>query len=583
MRAITWAYCAFRVLLYNSAPIADIKRLVEVIKASNYISENVKFYLGFSVIVCLGLYLRMDQFLSQVLLDDEWHAIHQLINKSPSEIFLTFGHADFSIPLTLFYWLELKLVGLSEFGMRWPLMLAGILSLLIFPVYIRKYFDDKTTLVFSFLLSVSPLLILYSRTARPYALTLLLSMISLGAIYRFVRDDTISVKSGIIFVISSVLCVWLHLITLPFIVAPFIILGFSAIKGKQWVKVKHLFSLGIITLSGILLFILPPLLSHPEALGAKLGLNTPNLETIYVASYTWFGVAEPLILGLFLLLFMLGVARLWHDFPQVVSIVCGLALAVISIQLTQPDWVQYPQTFARYLLPIVPLMLLSVAIGFSRFIDLLMHLGGGFAKLATILSIILGITLITVFFPLRETLVYPNSNGLHIVYQLDFRDVENEAERYQEKNFPLSPFWDLLSTLPAGSLKIATGPFYFESYNWDAPRWERISGQRIMPGFLNGFCSGLRWGEVPQNSGFKFQNSAFIGDIEDLQAKNFDLVVFQKPLSFLSALGPMQLGEDTDTCPGSIEQRLPMPVYEDNSLIAYPLTKEVRAKIDAKR
>ncbi len=33
------------------------------------------------IIFCAGVYFRLDQFLLQVLLDDEWHAVHQLLAK----------------------------------------------------------------------------------------------------------------------------------------------------------------------------------------------------------------------------------------------------------------------------------------------------------------------------------------------------------------------------------------------------------------------------------------------------------------------------------------------------------------------
>ena len=108
------------------------------------------FYLAFFVVAAFGIYLRLDQFTLQVLLDDEWHVIHQLLAKSPTELLQTFGASDFSIPLALFYWLELKLFGLSELAMRWPMMLAGISAIILFPLYIRNYFDDKTTLIFLF-------------------------------------------------------------------------------------------------------------------------------------------------------------------------------------------------------------------------------------------------------------------------------------------------------------------------------------------------------------------------------------------------------------------------------------------------
>ena len=51
------------------------------------------------VAIALGAYLRLDQFLAQVLIDDEWHAVHQVMHRTPKTMFLDFGFADYSIPL----------------------------------------------------------------------------------------------------------------------------------------------------------------------------------------------------------------------------------------------------------------------------------------------------------------------------------------------------------------------------------------------------------------------------------------------------------------------------------------------------
>ena len=89
-------------------------------------SELPYFYLPFLIIILIGSYLRLDQFAQQVLLDDEWHVVHQLLKGNAGYLFQTFSRADFSVPLALLYWLQLQLFGLSEAGMRWPMMLAGI-------------------------------------------------------------------------------------------------------------------------------------------------------------------------------------------------------------------------------------------------------------------------------------------------------------------------------------------------------------------------------------------------------------------------------------------------------------------------
>ena len=70
------------------------------------------------VLLTLGAYLRLNQFMDQVLLDDEWHVVHQLLaGMSPADMFFTFGNADYSIPLGMLYWLESHWFGLSEFSM----------------------------------------------------------------------------------------------------------------------------------------------------------------------------------------------------------------------------------------------------------------------------------------------------------------------------------------------------------------------------------------------------------------------------------------------------------------------------------
>ena len=48
-----------------------------------------------------GAALRIWQLDIQILIDDEWHAIHKLLRSSPLDIVTHLGYADYSIPLTL--------------------------------------------------------------------------------------------------------------------------------------------------------------------------------------------------------------------------------------------------------------------------------------------------------------------------------------------------------------------------------------------------------------------------------------------------------------------------------------------------
>ena len=545
-------------------------------------SETLRFYLAFLLILSIGAFLRLYQFPLQVLLDDEWHVIHQLLTRGPKELFLTFGHADFSIPLALFYWLELKLLGLSETGMRWPMMLSGLLTLVVFPLYVRKFLGDRTTLIFAALLAISPMLVIYSRTARPYALTILISLVALGMFHKFVEAKKSSWKPGLVYALCAVSSVWLHLISLPMVVAPFLALGLPALIGRDWGRIRRMWWLGIGTAVAMLALVLPPLLGHPEALAVKLGVKAPNLQTLYGAIHIWVGTTSLLVVLIGLSLAALGAGSLWRKIPLVSSLVTGLGLTLCVILLTQPAWVNHSLTLARYLLVVIPLLLLAIALGVSRVSNALIQSWGSTGKLVSLFGIISVLWLTIYYSPLHKILAKPNSNSMHSVYQFGFQEKHNLIAEYQQY-FPVSPFWHLLASLPQDSIKIAAGPFYFETDNWDAARWEQISLQRVMPGYLTGVCVEHRWGEVPMEKGYRFQNVGYLGAPENLVKRGFDLVVYQKPVTVMTNQGEVELGNDTLTCEGALRKLYQEPVYEDELLVVFPLSDSVRGQIHALR
>jgi len=542
--------------------------------------ESPGFYLAFFAVAALGVYLRLDQFTLQVLLDDEWHVVHQLMAKPPKELVQTFGRSDFSIPLALLYWVQLKLVGLSEFGMRWPMMLAGIAALLLFPLYVRQYFDDRVTLIFMLLLALSPRLILYSRTARPYALTLLLSILAVGLFQKFVEAEKPSFKIGLFYSICAAASVWLHLISLPLVVAPFLVYGIPALIDRNRVRVKRLFWLGLITAAGLLAVVLPPMLGNPESLSVRLGVQTPDLQSYYGMLYVWTGTNSLSVVIIGVLFAGIGMGSVWRRLPLSGSLVTGLGLTLVGILLTEPAWVQNPRTLARYLLPAIPLFLLCVSLGISSISDTMAQ-NWGTAGQTTSFTLILFMLLLMVYYsPLPKTLVKPNSNSLHSLYQFDYREEKNLIYQYQ-KDFPVSPFWQKLSAMPRDSIKIAASPFSFETHHWDAARWEQISHQRVMPGYIHGFCVTSWWGEVPRGQGYRFKNVGYLSDQSDLIDRGFDLVVYQKPKEVFTNQGKKVFGMKSAYCDPKLRENFPLPVYEDEWLVAFPLSENIRGQINA--
>ena len=224
------------------------------------------------IAIAIGTYVRFDQFLIQTLIDDEWHAVHQLLHSTPTKIATSFGHADYSIPLTLFYWFEAEYIGLSELLMRWPMMLFGLTTIIILPIYVYRYFGQLEAVVFGFLLSLSPVLTIYSRTARPYAITLFLCYFSIWAFYQYYQKSNKRWLYLIIYSVSTALAVWLHLIVAFFIFSPFAVEIVRLVFNSNTDRIKNLIELitiGIPTLLLTFALVLPPLLHDFKALTVK--------------------------------------------------------------------------------------------------------------------------------------------------------------------------------------------------------------------------------------------------------------------------------------------------------------------------
>ena len=144
------------------------------------IRSRLPVYVSWVVALSAALYLRLWQLPQQLLADDEWHAVNKLLlAEGYKEIFTSYGLADHCIPLTLLYsWLANQ-GWLTEWNMRLPLLVAGLGLVVVFPLLLRRWLQGVECWLFAALLAVSPLLIYFSRTARPYALSTLLAAIAL--------------------------------------------------------------------------------------------------------------------------------------------------------------------------------------------------------------------------------------------------------------------------------------------------------------------------------------------------------------------------------------------------------------------
>jgi hypothetical protein len=519
----------------------------------------------------LGAWLRLDQFLSQVLIDDEWHAVHQVLHHTPAEMLLDFGIADYSIPIGILAWFEANWWGLSEVGLRWPMLACGLLTLIVFPAYVAPRVGRATAAVFALLLAISPLLVIYSRQARPYAITLLLCWTAHAAFQRYWTAGSGRRLAGCTYVFTASLAVWLHPIVATFAAAP-LLWGAAQIPrikpSERPVAFRRLLGLVLPTAAIIAALILPPVMSHPDSLAARVGVDHPDLATLTGVWYAWLGTSSTLLMLACVALAAIGAPGLWRALPEARTGTLGIVLTWILVQVSHPAWSQLPIVLARYLLPFVPLLLLSASVGSVWLADRVTATGTMPRRVLWAAIAMAPCIALALLSPLAPLLRHPNDQTLQLVNYLDFRPEKNQLLPRIE-GIPLSPFWAGLAARPAGTLRIAAAPVYFESYNWDAPRWERLSRQTVLPGYLTGLCVDQRWGELPRNPAYRFRNAVHLADDAALATKAIDYIVWQKPYTQSSAGNDESIGSDTAQCESKLRERFGPPAYEDAEIIAF--------------
>jgi hypothetical protein len=522
-------------------------------------------------IVLLGIWLRLDQFFVQTLLDDEWHAVHQLVRSGPREFLFSHGRDDHSIPLTLLYWVLAQSVGLSELGMRLPLLLAGVATLVALPLALRRDLNARVLLVFALLLALSPLLVGYSRMARPYALTLLTSLAALAVLARAVAGARVRWRLAAAYALLAALSVWLHAVTVPFVLAPLLALAAATARGRglTWRDLARLCGLTAVAIAAVLL---PPLLTDVAAIASKAGRDLPRGSTLRGVWYVWLGTSSTGLVLLSVLLAALGAARVWRANVVVRWALLGLVLTLAAVLVVRPVWVFNPLTFGRYLLPALPLLLLCVAAGAVRAADWVVARVGSAANprrdwgapLALTAALAAASWLTS---PHPALLREPNTNTLHYYFQFDFRPHKNPVVESFDA-IELSTFWSTLAARRPGSVTVAVAPFRFESPAWLGPAWERASRQRVLPGYLSGGCTPWFFGEVPPQSRFDFRNAVHLFDAAALAAKGVDYVAFDRRATVLDQHGVKRKAPE---CEAWMWQRFGAPMFEDHDLVVWRL------------
>lgn len=516
----------------------------------------------------LGIWARVNGLWNQVLQDDEWHAVHQIINNTPREFMLSFGRSDHSIPLTGLYWLISQITKLNEFLMRLPMLAAGTIMLVVWYVHVRNIWNNRVAILALWLLALSPVLIQYSRIARPYMLTLALLFASYWFFEQCIikQNKYLSIRY-IVYSITTSIAVWLHLTMLPFVVAPYVYHFFSAVPFNtvQREKLLKIIVLGFPTGLLTCLLILPPMINDFAALEGKSGIDRVGVDTIITAGYQIYGSSNFWLVIISMILSMIGLMNTLKSDWYTRYTMVGATLMTILLYISAPRWVHHAQTWLRYMLPILPVLIISISVGLNTIIS---KLYVDKSKRVFYSAMLL---YAAVWFSISPTTYFLKPHGghhiLHPGHIFLYRPIATRLEEYFQE-YHLSNFWYSLPDYDDINT-VAVGPYYIESFNWPVHLWQNASSKNVIPMTLGGLCMDKRRGEAYAGTGIELRNRVIPDDMQSLNKHNVSLLVLNKPqwIEFESSI--KKLGDRIEDCIQYMNSQFGPAWYEDQYLIAY--------------
>ena len=526
--------------------------------------------------VAAGAWLRWYQLRSQVLLDDEWHAVQKVLHSDALGIATTFGFADHSIPLTLYYRFLALHGGLTEWVMRLPLLVSGIALLVVAPLALRRETTRMVRAIWVVLLALSPLLVYLSRTARPYALTCLLAFVALVAFRRWWRGEGDAKAWGAAYVVTTFLAGWLHPVTLAFTLLPFAYCGAVALAPARavtssvpvWSGMRRLVVLGILTALPLAAALAPPLLNDWTRFSAKAGTDSVTLESVYRTLLMLYGVAQPGVLAVLVLLTALGAHRLWRRergwLAYLAVVLLGAALAIAA---AKPQWIHHPGVYARYLLPALPFLLWLLAEGVAACLAPL--------RRPTAQAPIVAVLALLLFWagPMPDYLYNPNQFMGHLRFQYDYDPAHNPYV-LQIPRDPVPAFYRELAQRPPRTLTLIEAPWRLESNFNPHPWYQQIHRQYVKIGLVTPVCGVRDFGEYPATvKALRFRE--FVHLSEMLAGKTYGADYLVMHLRAWKTPPDAEVEwPDVAACLPVIEARFGAPVYRDAQIVVFDLKRK---------
>ena len=511
-----------------------------------------------------GAALRIWQLDIQILIDDEWHAIHKLLRSSPLDIVTHLGYADYSIPLTLYYQQLQRTIGLSEWGMHVPSLVAGLGLLLVGPRLLARSFALPVRATWTILVAISPLLVYHSKIARPYALTSLLTFVAILAFRAWWLDRR--GRAALLYVTTTVLAGWLHAITLPFTLLPFVYCGVRALHARDVRRFIALAKLGLATALALAVVLAPPMIIDWAEFTDKAGRGRASLDTLYRAMLMLAGTG---VTPVGMVVFAVAAFGWWRvrrrepDLAWYLATICVVGTAVVAS--SGVEWISHPLVLARYLIPVVPFLLLFAAEGIIALVATPRYWMGAVAAGAIAAALF-------AMGPIPQEWHYPNQFWGHLRYQFDYDPAHNPYVA-QVPTDPLPAFYAELGKRPPGSVTLIEAPWRLESHYNALSLYQDTHRQRVKIGLVTPLCGTYDFGEYPEDeAGMRMRWMVHLASLLRGETFGADYLIVHANSRDVAAR-PAPPWPDLRGCMPAIEAKLGAPVFRDDRITVFALRK----------
>lgn len=528
--------------------------------------------LAWLLIIAFALWLRSFQLGDQILIDDELHSLAKLTTSDYRGIATSLGLLDHSIPLTLFYkWIALQ-GWLSEASMRALPWLAGVCAATFAAIVARHHALRTEALLFGALVAGSPLLVLFTRQARPYAITLFFGLVAVWAAWRWSRSG----RRGYVFLHlgTGALAAWFHPIVVPFVfgVWAFFLMEWLAGERRDTRRLGEIVGWGVLAGALTVVLLLPAVLDDWTSIRHKIGSGHATFRSAWRTMHTLSGTGSTVLLVVMLALAMLGTASLWRRYRRATRFALTLVgLQVACVLASGAAWLDHALVLSRYTLLCLPFLLFAVSAGFALCAQWVFPQRPAIAATA-------GVALLAALYasgPLPAALTYPNAFFEHYIYFLDFDPRHNEVVPYLASG-PMPAFYKELGNLPPASRTLIEAPWRFESSFNRQPYFQRIHRQRVEIGMVGELCPPGTYGEQARTFPNRFRHFINLARPLDELRRRGDFVVFHRRLDLANLTEPWMSYDGhglppVDGCIEAFRKALGAPIFTDETITVFAL------------